>query len=346
MSQKQTADTEQNKQPTPTPPKPASGPDFWTLIAFTLFIAAGLAVTAYGLVQSVEQQQPSLLLALGLIAVSVPASVFILVDRVGAAGSGDNSQLLTELKLQNKLLTNINDRMLISDQAKRISYRQQDRKALRDAIIHDIKAEDYEAAAALIDEMADTFGYREESEQFRQQLIEVQTHRREELLTKAVKRIDEICSKFEWEDAQHELARLRRLYPDHPAVVKLPKRIEAARDRHKNDLEREFLQAAERDDIEKAMELLKELDRYLTHEEAAQYMETARGVIGKKRQNLGVQFKMAAHDRDWITALAVGEQIIAEFPNSKFAAEARSMTDILRERANAQRAAQAQKQSG
>ena len=62
-------------------------------------------------------------------------------------------------------------------------------------------------------------------------------------------------------------------------------------------------------------------------------------MIGKKRENLGVQFKLAVHDREWLRSVAVGEQIIREFPNTRMADEVRSMLDLLRERAAGQRAA-------
>ena len=65
----------------------------------------------------------------------------------------------------------------------------------------------------------------------------------------------------------------------------------------------------------------------------------ARGVIGKKRQNLGVQFKLAVADHEWIDALHVGEQIIADFPNTKMADEVLSMMDLLKERAAGQQQA-------
>jgi len=192
---------------------------------------------------------------------------------------------------------------------------------------------------ALIEEMANTYGYKEEAEEFRRRLIDVQTQKRETLMQRAVQRIDEICARHEWDRARQEAAQLKRMYPDHPEIAHLPERVDQAREQHKQELEREFLQAAERDDIERAMELLKELDRHLTPEEAAPYMETARGVVGKKRQNLGVRFKMAMQDRDWTQALNVGEQIIREFPNSKMAGEVRGVIDKLRSRATEQRTA-------
>jgi hypothetical protein len=73
---------------------------------------------------------------------------------------------------------------------------------------------------------------------------------------------------------------------------------------------------------------------YLTEEEAAPFREAARGVITKKRTNLGVQFKLAIHDKDWSTALRIGREINESFPNTTMAAEVRSMNDMLRARAS------------
>jgi len=87
------------------------------------------------------------------------------------------------------------------------------------------------------------------------------------------------------------------------------------------------------------MQLIREMDKYLTEQEAEPLRETARGVIGKARDNLGVQFKLAVRDKEWVAAVNIGEQIIRDFPNSKMSDEVRSMLDVLRQRAAGQQAA-------
>ena len=62
-------------------------------------------------------------------------------------------------------------------------------------------------------------------------------------------------------------------------------------------------------------------------------------MIGKQRDNLGVQFKLAIHDKEWTEAVRVGEGIIKEFPNSRMADEVRELLDLLRERAAGEQAA-------
>jgi outer membrane protein assembly factor BamD (BamD/ComL family) len=74
------------------------------------------------------------------------------------------------------------------------------------------------------------------------------------------------------------------------------------------------------------------LDQHLTAAEAEPLRELARGVITKARENLGAQFKLAVRDRQWREAVPIGERIIAEFPNSRMAAEVRDVIDNLRQK--------------
>jgi hypothetical protein len=237
------------------------------------------------------------------------------------------------------LLRSINERLLVSDTAKRLAYREQDREALRRAIRDDIEKHDFEAAMVLVTQMSQAYGYRQEAEEFRDQIVHARAAETAEKINQAVAGFEKLLQRHDWDTAAAEANKIQRLYPDAAQVRDLAKRVREVRDQHKHDLERQFLQAAEKDDVELAIDLLKELDKYLTEAEAEPFRETARGVIGKKRQNLGVQFKLAVHDKEWMQAVRVGEQIIREFPNSKMSDEVRRMLDLLRERAAGEQAA-------
>lgn len=241
---------------------------------------------------------------------------------------------------QSDQLKIISDRLLISETAKRITYRDKDRQALREAIEDDLKKGEFDAAMVLITEMSKAYGYISEAEEYRERIGEM----REATVAKKIKQslveFERLLDQAEWDKATAEAAKIQRLYPDAHQVRDLPKRVKDAWQARKHDLERRLLQSASHDDVEGSMELLRELDRYLTPQEAAPFLEVARGVIGKKRQNLGVQFKLAIQDKEWTQAVAVGEQIIREFPNTKMSDEVRTTIDILRERAAGQRAAE------
>ena len=202
--------------------------------------------------------------------------------------------------------------------------------ALGKAIHEDIVRQDFEAAMVLVTEMSQTYGYRQEAEDYRDEITRARAAATAQQINQAIAHFEGMLERFEWDGAAAEAAKLQRLYPPTPppCAISASGRRES-RETHKHDLERKFLQAAERDDVELAIETLKELDKYLTESEAEPFRETARGVIGKKRQNLGVQFKLAVHDKEWTQAVRVGEQIIREFPNSKMADEVRGMLDLL-----------------
>jgi len=299
--------------------------DLWTTLLYALLIAGGIALTVAGIVAG-----DLTVLAVGVLAIIVPAAVAPLLTARQAGGSGDDAQLLRQIR----------DRLNMTEVERRLSDRDRDREALRQAILTDIKQEDYEGALSLVDQMAEEFGYVAEAEEYRQRIIDARARHREQKIDGAMKEVNRLIEQYDWDGARRETERLTRLYPDVQRVKALPQRIDQAREEHKRELERDFLRAAEVGDTDKAMNLLKELDNYLTPEEAAPYLETARGVIGQARENLGVRFRLAISDKDWVDAVTSGEQIIREFPNSKMSDEVRGMLDVLRERAAGQRAAE------
>ncbi len=251
----------------------------------------------------------------------------------GQAAGPQEGDLLTQLQI-------ISDRMLLSDTAKRIAYRQEDVNALREAIRDDITKKDFDAAMVLVQEMSQTFGYREEAEEFREQIMAARSSVIDARITVLLQRLDQIIAAHDFPQAMSDALKIKRIYPDNPRVAKIDEYVREAQETYKHQLERDFLAAAQKDDVDGAIELLKQLDAYLTEREAEPFREVARGVIGKKRDNLGVQFKMAVHDKEWLKAIRVGEQIIKDFPNTRMAEEVRERLDQLRERAAGQQAAQ------
>lgn len=221
----------------------------------------------------------------------------------------------------------------LSETAKRIMHRKEERELLRTAIEQDIHDGDYDAAMILAQELAERFGYRADAEEFRARIERVRAQTLDREVIASLEGLDSMVRNRLWTEAFSEASRITRLYPDSHRVQRLRERVDDARTRYKTDLERRFLLFAQREQVDEAMKLLKELDQYLSENEAEPFREVARGVIGKARDNLGVRFKLAVQDRAWADALDVGERIIAEFPNSRMAQEAREMLDTLRERA-------------
>jgi hypothetical protein len=292
-----------------------------------LIVAAGLVVAGAVLGEAV-------IVGLGVLAlVVVGASAPIAVVLAGRAGrDGGGSPAVNELS---QLLRQIHDTTMLSDHAKRTLFRERELHLLRDAIEGDIGRGEYDAAVALCDELAAVFGYRKEAESFRARIEQAREDHYQHEVAAAMSTFDELLAARDWGRVHQEAARIRRLYAESHLVADLDRRILSAREEHKVELEGEFLAAVERDDVPTAMDLLKQLDRYLDAEEGQRLTEVAQGVVARHRENLGVQFKLAVSDHRWAEASRIGEVIVHEFPNTKMADEVRSMQDALRSRAQA-----------
>ncbi|MHC4337654.1 MAG: hypothetical protein ACYSTG_06860, partial [Planctomycetota bacterium] len=91
--------------------------------------------------------------------------------------------------------------------------------------------------------------------------------------------------------------------------------------------------AVRRQATDRSLEILRELDQYLSSSEGSALQEAARDVFKTKLHNLGVQFSMAVSGKSWAKALQVGREIAHDFPNSKIAGEIREKLSVLEQRA-------------
>lgn len=301
---------------------------YWTIGLYVVLIVAASAFVALGVQRADPYMASTAGIALALALCTMPIGVRLATRGGSSAGSSsDVSSLVGAVR-------HLAEEQALSDDARRVLNRKRERDLLRKAIEEDIAVEDWDAAMVLVKELAERFGYRSDAEEFRTKIETARYKTVERRVDDGIRALDNLIVQLHWPEAEQEAARLSRLYPDSPRVEGLRHRVEMARQRYKAELERRFLTASESGDSEEALELLKELDQYLSEAEAEPYREVARGVVGRARENLGVQFKLAVQDRQWGIAASVGERIIREFPNSRMAQEIREMIDGIRERAS------------
>lgn len=156
-------------------------------------------------------------------------------------------------------------------------------------------------------------------------------------VSEAITELEPLLAEHRWEDAADQVALIQKTYPHSNQISGLENQVKIAWRKAKQTLQRQFREAANRDDPERAMDLLKELDKYLTATDASEFTEIAKSVIEKLKANLSLRFRMAVNKRDWTAATKVGEQIIRQFPNAQMAQELRMKIDLLRERSLGQR---------
>jgi hypothetical protein len=245
----------------------------------------------------------------------------------------NRDQIMTAIENQTKTLEAIREVASLSDAAKQVAYRAKDLEALRTAIREDLGRGDFEAATMLVNEMERRFGYALEADKIREQINSGSRAAIDQRVVDTVEHVELLLTRYEWEDANRECDRLLRLFPTHSEARRLPDKILMARDGHKRELLKLWKEAIAKDDVDRSLELLRELDQYLTTAEAEAFKESARDVFRKKLQQLGVQFALHVHDRNWNEALRVGQQITDEFPNTRMAAEVRERLPILQDKA-------------
>ncbi len=232
-----------------------------------------------------------------------------------------------------RLLEDVAQQSRLSDLARSIASREPERELIRRAFNESLIGGDFEAAYYFADMLEERHGYKQEAERLRRELTAARQTAEERYVEESVERVQQMFRQHDWERARVEIDRLARMYPNSPSVQALPEQLRLRRTEQKRRLLKEWDQAVQRNEIDRGIAILKELDLYLTPNEAAALEESARGVFRAKLHNMGVQFSLAVTERQWPTALSIGQDIINEFPNSRMAAEVREHLEALKVRA-------------
>ncbi len=232
-----------------------------------------------------------------------------------------------------KALKQIADNTSISEAAKSIAHRSLERDAVRGAIYEEVRREDFEGAFHLIDDLESRLGYREEAERLREEIRELCTEAFRDKLKQALEHINALFDAHDWEKAQAEIERVEKVMPKEQRVRNLRRTLEQKRAVYKNELLRSWNEEAARNNVERCLEILKELDAYLTREEAHSMQSSAREIFKERLMQLRMHFQFAVKEHRWGDALAAGLEITEEFPNSRMAAEVKDKMGALRARA-------------
>ena len=90
-------------------------------------------------------------------------------------------------------------------------------------------------------------------------------------------------------------------------------------------------------ETDRSLEILKELDSYLSPNEASALQEAASDIFRTKLHKLGMKFSIAVTERRWADALVIGQKIMNDFPNSKMCQEIYTKLDVLKQNVQMQK---------
>lgn len=232
-----------------------------------------------------------------------------------------------------KNLDVIAENVQLSDAVRTLMHRDRERTALRLAINEEIIRGDMEAAYALVEQLEERHGYKVEAGRLRQEVDATCRRLNNQKVHEAVDQVRSLLDAQQWDAARRAMDRLLSNHPNSPEVKDLPRLFAVRRGEHKRRLLKDWDDAVRRNDVDRGILIIKELDQYLTRNEAAALEESARGVFRSKLHNLGLQFSFAVSEHSWLEALDVGRQIVQEFPNSRMAQEVRDRMHVLEKRA-------------
>jgi len=230
------------------------------------------------------------------------------------------------------MLAQITQNMRLSESAKAIVFRDADIMAIREAVFNKLQNQEPDAAGKLIDELAATGRYRQLAEQLRAEAESFLSASDLEKENQLIANIESLFDEYQWAKASVQIENLIKAFPNSERAKQMRQRLVDKKEDRKKVLLNLWDDAVKRQATERSLEILRELDMYLTPNEGLALQEAARDVFRNKLHNIGVQFSLAVSGRQWQKALDVGQQIIREFPNSRMAQEIRERLEVLQER--------------
>jgi hypothetical protein len=257
--------------------------------------------------------------------------LFTILDAV-QENNAKLERMIEALEKNRGILGRIDEGVRLSDTARFVLYREADRQSLRQAVLEVLKADGADAAVQLTEQIGARAGYAQFAEQLKRELASHDDVASREQLNQAIEAIEELLEKRDWPRASVQIEKLIGTHPKSDQARGLRQKLADKMESRKKVLMTSWDDAVQRGATDRSLEILKELDQYLTPSEGLALQESAKDVFKTKLHNLGVQFSLAVSSRNWAQAVEVGERITRDFPNSKMADEIRQKMDLLRQK--------------
>ncbi len=277
-----------------------------------------------------------------LAALALLATVILILSKTfkilnSLAENGAKLEKITETLEKNRsVLTQINQNTRLSEAAKAIAFRDADMQSLRETVFDKLQQQDFDTTYEIIDEIARRVEYKGLAEQLRTQANNYRDATDAERVNQVIAHIEKLFESSQWAKASTQIERLIRDFPKSENAKAMRQKLLDKKEERKKILLNAWDDAIKRQATDRSLEILRELDLYLTPNEGLALQEAAKDVFRNKLHNLGVQFSLAVSGKQWEKAIEAGEQIIRDFPNSKMAEEIHEKWDILKQKVEQQ----------
>ncbi len=232
------------------------------------------------------------------------------------------------------VLVQLNQNVRLSETARTIAFRDADKQALREAVFDKLQQQDFDTTFEIIDEISHFEGCQELASQLSAEAKRYRDATDAERVNQVITHIEKLLDEHQWAKASAQIERLIRAEPASEKAKAMRQRLLDKKEERKKILLTAWDDAVKRQATDRSLEILRELDMYLTPNEGLALQEAARDVFRNKLHNLGVRFALAVSGKQWSLAVETGQEIIHDFPNSRMAEEIRGKMDVLRQKAD------------
>ncbi len=308
---------------------------FWLIQWHLLFAGlAAIAMVVWVLAQAFPFFHGSFIMLLFLTAaVGVFATIFLLYQVINTLAIHQQylEHLNDSLAADKELLEQITRDVKLSETVKNIVYRDTNYQYFRNAVMEKLHQQDFKATYAMIEDIARSAEYKTLAEELKMIADNYQDATEQGRTSQIEKYIDELLGQYQWASASIQIESFIKQYSDLEKAKALKQKLTEKKEQRKRRLLADWDEAVKREDTDRSLMVLKELDLYLTPSEGLALQEAASEVFKNKLHNLGVRFSLAVSEKQWTDALAAGQEIIKGFPNSRMADEIRGKLSTLSE---------------
>lgn len=313
---------------------------FYYVFALLTVLAIGLLIVGSSLkTDQTPGTNSTLELAGVILCIAFLAGFFAILLSVREAvksirESGDKMDNVADMiNRNNNLLSQITQAVKLSDAAKQVAFRDSERMELAEAVIAKLHQHEFDATAAMIDAMSKIPQYQALSVQLRRTAETYRDATEKDRVGQAIEHILQLGREFRWSQAFRQADNLVQSFPYSDEAKTVRRKLREMKDARKKELLAIWDEAVHSKDTDRSLEILKDLDQYLTPSEGLALQESAASVFRTKLHNLGVRFALAVTETKWSVAYETGQQIVRDFPNSRMAHEIRGKLDVLADRA-------------
>ena len=281
---------------------------------------------------STSQVVPLLVFLILLFAVIIVLSKLFKVLEAVKANAAKLEEIISITEKNRQTLLQLEQNARLSESVKAITFSHENQQSLRQTVFAKLQQKDFKAVNKIIAEIYDSTLYEELARQLQIEADRYRDSSDHERTNQVINNIEQLLEEYKWTEASDQVEKLIDVEPESEKLKEMRQKLIDKKAERKKILLTAWDDAVKRQATDRSLEILKELDMYLTPNEGIALQEAARDVFRNKLHNIGVQFSLAVSGRQWDKAIEAGKQIIHDFPNSKMAGEIRDSMDVLKEK--------------